>query len=334
MFYKNLFVGLFAFLVVFSGGMGLKEDTASASQVNPDTAYSYDVLTKDIQALADRYPNAITYQSIGTSPYGREIWAVKVGSGEQNILVNGSHHAREWLTSTLNMKMVEEYAKAYTNNTTINGFQVRTLLDDVAIWFVPMVNPDGVTLQQQGLGAFPSSVHNDLKAMNDGSSDFTRWKANAKGEDLNRQYPADWENIKHSSGKPYYKDFKGYYPMQAVESQHLASFTYETGPRSTIAYHSAGEIIYWYFNQDGKQYDRDNKVVDNIGLITGYQPVSPEPNPSGGGYTDWFVDEFKRTGLTIEIGAYPGERHLPTSAFEQIWNKNKIVPLRMAENAR
>ncbi|MFD1019658.1 M14 family zinc carboxypeptidase [Thalassobacillus hwangdonensis] len=331
---KNLFIRIVTIFTVITGGLLIHQHTASASQIDPDTTYSYEKMTKDIKALAERYPDAITYQSIGTSTYGKEIWAVKVGKGEKNILVNGSHHAREWLTSTLNMKMVETYANAYSNRTTVNGFQVRPLLNDVAIWFVPMVNPDGVTLQQQGLSGMPSSIHDDLINMNGGSDNFTRWKANAKGEDINRQYPADWENIKYNSGKPSYKNFKGYYPMQAIEARHLADFTYETGPRSTVAYHSAGQIVYWYFSQTGDTYDRDKRVAENISQITGYQPVAPQPNPSGGGYTDWFVDEFKRVGLTIEIGAYPGERHLPTSAFDQAWTRNKIVPLRMAQNAR
>lgn len=58
------------------------------------------------------------------------------------------------------------------------------------MWFVPMVNPDGVTLQQEELKAFPISLHASLLEMNEGSKNFKRWKANAKGIDLNRQYKA------------------------------------------------------------------------------------------------------------------------------------------------
>src|SRR5690606_4848826 len=135
---------------------------------------------------------------VGKSEYGRDIYAVSLGKGEATSFINGSHHAREWLTTNLNMNMIDEYASAYRKNNSIDGFNVRRILNDTTIWFIPMVNPDGVILQQEGLQAYPKSMHNSLIAMNKGSRNFTRWKANIKGIDLNRQYDAGWSTIRNS----------------------------------------------------------------------------------------------------------------------------------------
>lgn len=163
--------------------------TVQASTVNTKVAYTYNTLTGDVRNLSKKYPDLITYHSLTTTSYGRKIWAIKLGNGDTSILLHGAHHAREWMTSALLMKMLETYADAYENNKTIRGINP-AILDNVSIWFVPMVNPDGVTLQQYGAYAFPAYIHAGLLEMNKGSYNFTRWKANLQGIDLNRQYPA------------------------------------------------------------------------------------------------------------------------------------------------
>src|SRR5699024_10211609 len=97
-----------------------------------------------------------------------------LGNGKATTFINGSLHAREWISTNLNMYMLENYAKAYTTNRNIQGYNARKILNDTTIWFMPMVNPDGVTLQQRGLGAFPKKDHASIIRMNGGSNNFKR----------------------------------------------------------------------------------------------------------------------------------------------------------------
>jgi g-D-glutamyl-meso-diaminopimelate peptidase len=302
----------------------------SSNIVNWNQTYTYEVMTQDIQELANTYPDLITYKSIGKTAYGRDIWAVKLGNGEATVFFNGSHHAREWLTTTLNMYMIDQYAQAYTNNGTISDYNVRDLLSKVTIWFVPMVNPDGVTLQEKGANAFPASVRSNLIKMNGGATDFSKWKANAQGVDPNRQYDADWEHITDVSGYPNWKNYKGTAPLEIPEAKSLVDFTYQIDPQIAVAYHSAGQILYWNFHNKPENLQRDKQMALNISDMTGYSLVKPTPNPSGGGYTDWFIQEFGRPGLTPEIGIKPGEDNLPVSAFPTIWQQNKAMGLYIA----
>lgn len=306
---------------------------ASTSIVNPNQIYSYSIMQKDIKRLTDAYPDLISYETIGKTKYGRELWAIKLGRGESVLFLNGSHHAREWITTSLLMKMIDTYAASFYDNTNISKYNVRELLDHVSIWFVPMVNPDGVTLSQQGTAGLPANLAKSLKQYNDNSTNFNRWKANMQGIDLNRQYPAKWNTIRNAQAYPWHQNYKGTRAAQAPEVQSMMDFTYKIDPELTISYHSSGQILFWHFNTLSKNLSRDKAIAAELSKLTGYSLVKPEKNPSGGGYKDWFIQKFGRPGFTIEVAEYAGERSVPLSAFNGIWSRNKLVPLFTAQKS-
>lgn len=287
-------------------------------------------MVKDIKKLKKAYPDLIQTKVIGKSEYGRDIYAFSVGRGEATVFINGSHHAREWLTTSLNMYMAENYAIAYQKKQKINGYDARKILNSTTIWFVPMVNPDGVILQQEGLKAYPKNLHASLIKMNEGSKNFKRWKANGKGVDLNRQYDAGWEQITGPT-TPRYKNYKGKAPHTAAETKAILRFIEEINPEMTVAYHSTGKILYWNYKQNSANYKRDHVYAKQIGKMTGYRLVYPGKNPSGGGLTDWFIQEKKRPGFTPEISRYYYETNPPLSEFPGAWKENKAVGLYVAQ---
>lgn len=306
---------------------------SNQSIVNPMQVYSYTRMSADLQALAARYPELIKLGSAGTSEYGRKLWMADIGHGPAVILLNGAHHAREWITTTTLMKMMEEMAVQYEKNSTVSGgLRARDLLDRVTFRIVPMVNPDGVTLQQYGLSAFPEAYHAGLIYMNNGSRDFKRWKANARGVDLNRQYPADWEGIVNAGTKPSFMNFKGTKPLQAKEALAMYNLALATKPEISIAYHTSGEILYWNFHTDPDNYSRDYGFASAYAKLTGYSLVAPKANPSGGGFTDWFIQQFGRPALTPELGRAVGATNVPLSEWNRIWQQHKNTTWMIAEN--
>lgn len=309
-----------------------RAEAAEANIVDPSVTYTYGVLTRDIRELAAKYPDLIEYKSIGRTLYGRDIWAVGLGSGSSTVFFNGSHHAREWLTTTLNMTMIEQYAAAYADNRKFEGYDVREILDRTKIWFVPMVNPDGVTLQQTGLQSFPVHVHDALIKMNDGSRSFKRWKANAQGVDPNRQYDANWGELINNYHYPHWMGHKGTAPMTTRENKAMIAFTYEIDPEIAVSYHSAGRILFWNFRTPAANVPRDKRLANIFTQFTGYAQVSPSYNSNGGGgYTDWFIQKLGRPAFTPEIGIKNGESHLPLSAFGEEWRRNKKIGLWIAQ---
>lgn len=319
-------------LLVLSSALLLNATPVQAADVvQPLQTYTYDLLQRDIERLAAAYPGLITYKSIGKTPFGREIYAVKLGKGEPSITINGSHHAREWLSTNLNMYMLDRYAEAYSRGGGMDGYNVRELLDKTSIWFVPMVNPDGVTLVQYGADAFPDWYRGELVRMNEGSSNFKRWKANAQGIDLNRQYNADWANIQYNIPWRNWYNHKGDAPEQAPETKAMVAFTNEINPMASLAYHSSGQILYWHFHNRAEHLARDTRIAGQVSAYTGYFLVRPTASPSGGGYTDWFIQQFGRPALTPELGKFVGDAELPLSVFPDEWNRNRPVGLYMVQ---
>ncbi|HWI50560.1 MAG TPA: M14 family metallocarboxypeptidase [Symbiobacteriaceae bacterium] len=296
--------------------------------VDPAQVYTYEQLTKDLMALAERYPELVRLRSIGQSAYDREIWALGLGTGPAVVLLNGAHHGSEWLTVNLLAAMADDYALAGARDEAIGG-----LLADATLWFVPMVNPDGVTLSQVGPAAFLPEARERLRQLNGGSDDFRGRKANGQGVDLNRQYPADWEHIVASPAAPAFSHYKGAAPLSAPESRALYQFTLEVDPEIVVAYHSAGRVIYWHFHTAPENADRDLAIAERLAELTGYDLMPVEENPSGGGYKDWFVQTVGRPGFTIEIGQYIDGGPLPLSAFAEEWERNRDVGLVLAAEA-
>ncbi|MFD1909199.1 M14 family zinc carboxypeptidase [Paenibacillus rhizoplanae] len=142
-----------------------------------------------------------------------------------------------------------------------------------------------------------------------------------QGIDLNRQYPANWNTIRDAVSFPSYQNYKGNRPGQAPEVQLMMNFTEQIDPEVTISYHSSGEIIFWNFKTLSSNLNRDKTMARALGNLTGYSLVAPEKNPSGGGYKDWFIQEYGRPGFTIEIADYAGESSVPLRQFSTIWSE-------------
>ena len=261
--------------------------------------YDYDVMEKDLRALQRKYGEAISYTSMGKSVEGRELYAVKIGKGDQKLLVVGSVHAREWMTSYLLMNLLELYLEARQEGKRVGAYNIRKMLQDATITFVPMLNPDGVDLVLNGVGDRDKA---SLMHMNENIEDFSRWKANIAGVDLNRQFNADWADT-DSKEAPSFENYKGDSYLDQPESQALAALAEQEDFDITVAYHLSGSVIFWYYHQEGANYRRDLRIARRIRWITGYKLVKEEDSDEvAAGFKDWFVKVYKRPGYTIEIG--------------------------------
>ncbi len=306
-------------------------ETSAPTIVDPKQIYSYSVMSRDLKKLAARYPELIKLSSAGSSEYGRELWTADLGRGPAVILVMGSHHAREWITTINAMMQLETMARQYEQGSSVfGGYRAKDLLDRVTFRFVPMVNPDGVTLQQSGPEAFPPDARAALVRMNGGSRNFKRWKANGKGIDLNRSYPADWDDIHNPGSGPAYMNYKGKKPLQAKEAKAMYDLTLASVPELAVAYHSSGEILYWNYKTAPENVRRDKEIALAYSAMTGYRLFEPQANPSGGGFTDWFIQEFGRPGLTPELGRGAGPTNVSLSEWDRIWKQQKDTPWMLA----
>ena len=107
-------------------------------------------------------------------------------------------------------------------------------------------------------------------------------------------------------------------PLDSPESFALYNFTLFHNFRLILAYHTQGKEIYWQFqNYAPEGAEEIGKLFANV---SGYT-LANVPYESGfAGYKDWFLQEYRRPGYTIEAGL--GTNPLPISQFNRIYNDN------------
>jgi g-D-glutamyl-meso-diaminopimelate peptidase len=272
-----------------------------------------------LNQLGRAYP-FLEIEQLARSAYGRPLWAVTIGEGARRVLYSAAHHANEWLTATVLLKFIEDYAEALQNDGEIGGIQARTLYQTASISLVPLVNPDGVDLVT---GAATEEEREQARTLSEFYPNIPfpeGWKANLMGVDLNLQYPAGWlmaREIKFSQGytRPGPRDFVGRAPLSQIEAQALSDFTERIDPALVIAWHSQGQVIYWQFG--GIEVPGARELAERFAQASGYALEDTPYNSSFAGYKDWFIQAYRRPGFTIEVGT--GTSPLPLSQFDAIY---------------
>ena len=292
--------------------------------VKTDLPMTYRLCRDTIAELTETYP-VCSSRSLTTTAFGREVLALGIGSGQRTVLFSAAHHANEWITATVLLKFAEELSRAITEGGSLYGIPGELFDRYCRIFLVPMVDPDGVDLVT---GAIPkgSLQWEQAAGLADNYPNIPfpeGWKANLLGVDLNLQYPAGWlraREIKFSQGftKPGPRDYVGRAPLNQRESIALARYTEDVDPALVLAYHTQGRVIFWQYQDI--EIPGARALAEEFARLSGYSLEETPYASSFAGYKDWFIQQFRRPGFTIEAGE--GENPLPIEQFPEIYRDN------------
>ena len=272
---------------------------------------------KTVDSLCDEY-RFINKTVIGRSCSGRDITALKVGKGHDYSLFAASFHGSEHITTNILLFFIEELCCAIKNDTSLAGLNVRKAMFGRGIIFVPCVNPDGCEIsinKASGCGSLAKQIGRLCK------NDFTHWNANLRGVDINHNFSAGWENLRkleRESGiyGPSPTRFGGFKAESEPETLALTELCRSNRIHHVVALHSQGEVIYWTYGD--KKPNRSEKMAEIMATSSGYALDVPVGLAHGGGFKDWFIDEFDRPGFTVEVGK--GENPLPIENSYDIYS--------------
>lgn len=235
---------------------------------------------EEITAFYESVPTEKTV--IGKSWFHRNIYAVKKGSSRPVGIVQCAIHAREKSSAYL---AIEQYLYGR-----ITG----------SCWFIPLMNPDGALLTEQGVLSAAENKREFLTALQP-NGDFSLWKANGRGVDLNVNFNAGFGKGRQNVFSPASENYVGGYPCSEAETKALRAFTNKIRPDYTVSYHTKGEEIYFEYGQTGKRLERDLFLANLIAETTGYR--IKKTTDSHGGYKDWCILKHKIPSFTIEVGS-------------------------------
>jgi hypothetical protein len=130
--------------------------------------HTYDQMVAEMEQVAVDYPNIVILDTLGYSVQGRMILGAKVSDNpaleedEPEFRIIGCHHGNEYMSVEMGLNMLHYLTDNYGSIP-----QVTHLVNDLEIWIIPMMNPDGRTAG-------------------------TRYNAN--GVDVNRDYGYMWNS--------------------------------------------------------------------------------------------------------------------------------------------
>ncbi len=274
---------------------------------------SYDEVTSALYGYTLAYPSITKLISIGTSVEGRNLWALLITDNpeqeedEPEFRYVGGIHGDEKPAVVVCMNFIEDLLKGYGNDATITE-----LVNNTAIWIVPMVNPDGCTRDS---------------------------RYNADGFDLNRSFPVFPTEFSGTllDGVPL--------PEEGRPPETIALMEWTAHNRFVLSawFHSGSVVVNYPYDDDGKPSGIEAPTPDDaLFRYLALQYASRNPSmanstefPQGitngsawyvihGGVQDW---SYRYTGcaeVTIEL-SFVKEPAAPELAT--IWTENESAML-------
>lgn len=285
---------------------------------------NYEDVLAALNTLQNSRPDIAKVVDIGTSWEGRTIRAIKISddpnmedSTEEDILFTGMHHAREWISVEVPLRLAEYLVANYSDP------MIQELIDNREIWIVPLTNPDGYEYSR--------------------SSDSQRlWRKNRRdlsfgfsGVDLNRNYGFQFGGV-GSSSLPGSDTYRGPEAFSEPETQAIRDLVLAHDFISLISYHSFTQaILYpWSYTRGpapdvallrsvGERMGELIKSVHNKTYCVG-QATDCINYVASGDLTDWAYAEMGILAYTIELRpeTVPPGFELPPSEIIPTFEEN------------
>lgn len=273
--------------------------------------YTYAQMKQQMKMLKNKYSDYCEMTEIGSSVKGHSLYDFTIGSpdADSSVLVVGTMHAREYICATVLMQEIEYYLSNY--NCMIGGMKPADVLENTQIHYVVMANPDGVEISQKS---------------------YARWKSNARGVDLNRNFP-----IKKfvSGGTKGAEGYSGKKALSEPESRAVAALTVKLKTKQklqgVINYHAMGRIIYG--SCSSKKIAKDTKTMYQIAKReTNYiaAPESSKTKSPGGQYREYVMYLLGIPSITIEVGKTWAPCFYYEYKTEFLKNKNVVLKITKA----
>lgn len=278
--------------MVLGGDMGI---------VDLNQQYYYKSYMEDVKKLRKEYSAKLQITTEGRTIDNRKILSFFVGSGSKHILLTAGVHGRE------------------SNNTVVLMYLLEKFLcnpkEEYTLCVMPLLNPDGYVIATEGFFAIENG--NIQKQIENEETCWQEWKENARGIDINRNFPSLYWQRKELEK----------FPGSEEETRALMRVCNRYHFDLYLDFHSRGEEIYYYRqSMDDAYNERQRLLAEKMQQLSGYTLVLPEHEldvKTGGGNTVHYTSEtFGIPSFTIETmpeySGFPADISLQDGVYHQI----------------
>jgi len=291
-----------------------------------DRSYKNAAMVSDLlEAWQRRHPDRVRVERIGTSHQKRPIYAVAIGNhisaGQMRptILLNGSHHGDEPLSTEFVLDAIQTLLEA--RDPTVGRW-----LEEVVVWAVPMVNPDG------NHAFFETSKRFGRKNGRDLDRDGARGPT--EGVDLNRNYPFRWgalgERGSRSDERSSY--YRGARAASEPETRAIVELARRERFVASISYHTGAVALLAPYTIPGVENPRPNAAWTIARELAKRLPHHPQDRdfavlrnlyPVDGTDQDWHRFAHGTLALLVEGALWtpigPSRRNATVEAVRPSW---------------
>ncbi len=252
----------------------------------------------EIESLAAKRPDLVKMEVIGQSVNGRPIYLCRLGKDDPHkpaILYTGNIHGNENTAGHMALAVLRYFVENEGQDPLATQ-----LVDEVSIWIVPLLNPDG----------YFKTTDRQLKY---GQTYFHR--KNGHRVDLNRNFPynPEYKSLDPRSGSNWLKaspSYRGPHPLSEPETRALQSKVLDLRRfEIAIGFHTSGGLIVFPWGRQPEPTDDDAKFREIAGAYQlrqtylGYDiRQSYSWYPVIGNLNDYLYNEYGTLSYTIELG--------------------------------
>ena len=277
--------------------------------------HRYDAMVSFLKQQANRFPDITRLYSIGKSVKGRELWVLEITDhpgkhepGEPEFKYIGNMHGNEVIGREVLLLLVQYLVENYGHDG-----QLTELVDTTRIHIMPTMNPDGYEAAREG----------DVASV--------LGRTNARGVDLNRNFPSFFHRPQHSPELETKAIMQWLNDIPFVLSANLhggslvANYPYDDSPSGRTMYSKCPDDD--IFRQVALAYSMSHTRMHSFSGCPGYRETFKSGITNGaawyaltGGMQDYNYVKTNCFEITIELSCtkFPFQRHL-----KSFWLENK-----------
>lgn len=278
--------------------------------------FDYNTNKQLIEELIKEYP-FLKVDICGRTVLGRGIFSFSFGSMHNSVIIAGGFEGDDELSPLLLYMFIEDICKSIKERCDLCGVNIKRALSQLGITIIPSVNPDGREINlykaesAKSLRRFVSTIS---------SEDYSKWKSNAKGVDIRRNFGADFDLCKQKASEngivsPSHRDFCGDYPESELETKALTRLCRVRSFRQCLSV-SFGEESLLCANDNANFPESD--LMSKIIAQGCFYPIFQKENDNICGFPQWFSKEFSKPAFELKAGRHDSTYRDAEEIYERV----------------